>query len=233
MDGDRPVVDGRDLLESGLQELVREVFEEGWEFGSDGLPNTECGYAESEEAHARHDKKLHELLISYFDGETSDVGAQDEASEAREVGDSVRQKGYIERAFEDGPVEVKTSEDGKATFRIVRPKSHLIPRDPNAFVVDEWDPIKKITDEFAREMELRFAYEGKRVAIGHCDLTRDPDGSIHARIEYYPQDKKSDDEDTDEYGWIREEDVPEGWKKSPHAVFSDFIRQYSGPQNPR
>ena len=199
----RPVVDGRDLLEFKLQNLIREVFEEGWEFGSDGLPNTECGYAESEEAHARHDKKLHELLVSHYDGETSDAGAQDEASETREVGDSVR------------------------------PKSHLIPRDPNAFVADEWDPIKKVTDDFAREMELRFAYEGKRVAIGHCDLTKKPDGSIHARIEYYPQDKESDEEDTDEYGWIREEDVPEGWKKSPHAVFSDFIRQYFGPQNAR
>ena len=70
MVGDRPVVDGRDLLESQLQNLIREVFEEGWEFGSDGLPNTECGYAESEEAHARHGKKLHELLVSHFDRET-------------------------------------------------------------------------------------------------------------------------------------------------------------------
>lgn len=160
MDGDRPMVDGRDIFESELQGLIREVFEEGWEFGSDGLPSTECGYAESEEAHARHDKKLHELLISYFDSPTSDVVTQDEASEAREVGDSVR------------------------------PKSHLIPRDPNAFVVDEWDPIKKITDEFVREMDLRFAYEGKRVAIGHCDLTKDPDGSIHASIEFFPQNPR-------------------------------------------
>lgn len=160
MDGDRLMVDGRDLLEFKLQNLIREVFEEGWEFGSDGLPNTECGYAESEEAHARHDKKLHKLLISYLDRETSDAGTQDEASEAREVGDSVR------------------------------PKSHLIPRDPNAFVVDEWDPIKKVTDDFAREMELRFAYEGKRVAIGHCDLTKNPDGSIHARINFFPQNPR-------------------------------------------
>ena len=203
MDGDRPTADGRDLLESKLQGFIREVFEEGWEFGIDDLPSTECGYAESVEAHARHDKKLHELLVSYYDGEATTVDAQDEASEAREVRDSVR------------------------------PKSRLIPRDPNAFVIDEWDPIKKVTDDFAREMELRFAYAGKRVAIGHCDLTKKPDGSIHARIEYYPQDKKSDDGNTDEYGWIREEDVPEGWKKSPHALFSDFIRQYSGPQNPR
>lgn len=162
MAGDRPVVDGRDLLESGLQELIREVFEEGWEFGSDGLPNTECGYAESEEAHARHDKKLHELLISYYDRPTSDVGTQDETSEAREVVDGVR------------------------------PKSHLIPRDPNIFVVDEYydDPIDKITNDFIREMGLRFAQEGKRVAIGHCDLTKTPDGSIHARIKFFPQNPR-------------------------------------------
>ena len=80
MDGDRPVVDGRDIFESELQGLIREVFEEGWEFGIDDLPSTECGYAESEEAHARHDKKLHELLISYLDGPTSDVGAQNETT---------------------------------------------------------------------------------------------------------------------------------------------------------
>lgn len=160
MDGDRLMVDGRDIFEFKLQNLIREVFEEGWEFGSDGLPNTECGYAESEEAHARHDKKLHKLLISYFDSPTSDVGTQDKTSEAREVGDGVR------------------------------PKSRLIPRDPNAFVADEWDPFNKITDEFAREMELRFAYEGKRVAIGHCDLTKKPDGSIHARINFFPQNPR-------------------------------------------
>ena len=100
MDGDRPVVDGRDIFESKLQGFVREVFEEGWEFGCDGLPNTECGYAESTEAHARHDKKLHELLISYLDGPTGDVGAQDEASEEGEIGDGVRQEEYIERWYE-------------------------------------------------------------------------------------------------------------------------------------
>lgn len=150
MDGDRPMVDGRDIFESELQGLIREVFEEGWEFGSDGLPSTECGYAESEEAHARHDKKLHELLVSHYDSEATDVGTQDEASEAREVGDSVR------------------------------PKSRLIPR----------DPIRAIDDKFAREMELRFSYEGKKVAIGHCDLSKTPDGSIHARINFFPQNPR-------------------------------------------
>lgn len=118
MDRDRPVVDGRDIFESKLQGLVREVFEEGWEFGSDGLPSTECGYAESEEAHARHDKKLHELLISYLDGPTSDVGTQDEAVEEGEMGDSVRSEGYLSRYTFMEADEIKTSEDGTATFKI-------------------------------------------------------------------------------------------------------------------
>lgn len=110
MDGDRPVVDGRDIFESKLQELIREVFEEGWEFGIDDLPSTECGYAESAEAHARHDKKLHELIVSYLDGPTSDVGSQDEASEAGEMGDRVRQEEYIEQWLEgEIPEECKKS----------------------------------------------------------------------------------------------------------------------------
>lgn len=151
MDGDRPMVDGRYILESRLQELVREVHAAGW---IDGSEDRWESYSED------FFPKLHELLTSYFDSPTSDVGAQDEASEVREVGDSVR------------------------------PKSHLIPSDPNAFVVDEWDPIRAIDDKFAREMELRFSYEGKKVAMGHCDLTKDPDGSIHASIKFFPQNPR-------------------------------------------
>ena len=154
------MVDGRNIFESELQGFVREVFEEGWEFGSDGLPSTECGYAESEEAHARHDKKLHELIVSYLDGPTSDVGTQDEAAEEEEMGDRVRSE------------------------------SHLIPGDSDEFVVNEWGLSNKITDEFAREMGLRFAQEGKKVAMGHCNLTKNPDGSIHAHINFFPQNPR-------------------------------------------
>lgn len=156
MDGDRPMVDGRDLLESELQELVRKVWHDARKYGDMlyGREDIKAVYFR------RYNHDIHKLLISHYDGETSDVGAQDETSETREMGDSVR------------------------------PKSHLIPRDPNAFVVDEWDPIKKVTDEFAREMELRFAYEGKRAAIGHCDLTKKPDGSIHASIKFFPQNPR-------------------------------------------
>lgn len=78
MDGDRPMVDRRDLLESELQELIHDVFIYG-KYSPIGYASLD-GYSE----------RLHELLISYFDGEASDVGAQDEASEAREMGDNVR-----------------------------------------------------------------------------------------------------------------------------------------------
>lgn len=123
MDGDRPMADGRDLFESELQGLLREVFEEGWEFGIDDLPSTECGYAESVEAHARHDKKLHELIISYLDEPSSDVGAQDEASEARAVGDGVRPETYINFEFEGeripiGTCDLNETDDGEIHMRI-------------------------------------------------------------------------------------------------------------------
>lgn len=91
MDGDRPMADRRDLLESRLQELVQEAFEEGWEFGYDNLPDPSIAvYAEREEAYEKFDTKLHELLISYLDRETSDAGTQDEASEARTMGNCLR-----------------------------------------------------------------------------------------------------------------------------------------------
>lgn len=81
MDGDRPVVDGRDFLEFKLRILIREVFEEGWEFGDDRLPNPSyCCYAELDEAYGKFNKKLHELLASHYDSEASNVGAQDETT---------------------------------------------------------------------------------------------------------------------------------------------------------
>lgn len=122
MAGDRPVVDGRDLLESGLQELVREVWNDAREYGGMlyGREDIKAAFFRG------YNYDIHKLLISYFDGETS-----------------------ISR-----------------------------------------DPIKKITDEFAREMDLRFAQEGKKVAMGRCDLTKLPDGSIHASMEFFPQNPR-------------------------------------------
>lgn len=101
MDGDRPVVDGRDIFESELQELVWKAFCEGWTFGDEDLPDPECcGYAETTEAHERYNKRIHELLISYLDGQTGDVGLQDEAAERRALGDRVRSKPYIDSEFQ-------------------------------------------------------------------------------------------------------------------------------------
>lgn len=119
MDGDRPVVDGRDIFESKLQELVREAIEEAWEFGKDDLPDPSYpGYAEATELLAKCDKKLHELLISYLDSPTSDVGSQDEASEEGTMGDRVRSKGYLKQLTNKEPDEISISEDGKTMFKI-------------------------------------------------------------------------------------------------------------------
>lgn len=141
MDGDRPVVDGRDIFESKLQELVRDAFWEGWIRGlkRDSRFNLEL-----------YDEATHKLLVSYFDGPTGDVGAQDETSETRAVGNRVR------------------------------PKPHLRGFGIGRTVFDE------INDEFIRHMSLRFDNHGCVQPIGHAKLTRNPDGSIHASIEYGP-----------------------------------------------
>lgn len=80
MDGDRPMVDGRDLLESELQGLIREAWAIGF---SDG------NWDEWSDYEKELFPKLHKLLVSHYDGPTSDVGAQDETPETREVGDGV------------------------------------------------------------------------------------------------------------------------------------------------
>lgn len=125
MDGDRPVADGRDIFESKLQELIREAFEEGWEFGDDDLPDPSCcGYAEEKEAYEKYNKKLHELLISYFDGEASYVGPQDEAPETGEMGDGVRQEPDIDFVFRGareqpiGHCDLTINPDGSVTATI-------------------------------------------------------------------------------------------------------------------
>ena len=73
MDGDRLVVDGRDLLEFELQELVRDAFFCGFMHGLRRDVERFKGYK-------IYDSQIHELLISYLDGPTSDVGSQNEAS---------------------------------------------------------------------------------------------------------------------------------------------------------
>lgn len=68
MDGDRPMADGRDLFKSRLQEVLRQQ----------GVMLQIPGYGEiSDDVFHRH-------------CQTDHVGAQDETSEARAVGDSVR-----------------------------------------------------------------------------------------------------------------------------------------------
>lgn len=96
MDGDRPVVDGRDIFESKLQELVRKVWHDACKYGD------VLYYAgvDKEVFLRGYDCDIHELLISYLDGPTSDAGTQDEVSEEGTMGDGVRQEEYIECWYE-------------------------------------------------------------------------------------------------------------------------------------
>ena len=60
MDGDRPVVDGRDIFESKLQELVRKVWDDARKYGN-GLRY--AGVAKKVYLD-RYDYDIHKLLIS-------------------------------------------------------------------------------------------------------------------------------------------------------------------------
>lgn len=126
LDGDRPMANRRDLLESELQDLIREAWEDGQGYSLYG--NT---FSYDRESRKRISTKLHELLISYFDSSPGDVGAQNEASETRTMGDSVR------------------------------PQGHLIGRDKNVVIADEADLCKKIQDEFVIDLAQAFEKYGK------------------------------------------------------------------------
>lgn len=77
MNGNQPRVDGRDLLEFELQDLIRKVWNEACKYG-----NVLCYAGVDKEVFLRrYDYDIHELLISYLDGPTGDVGFQNEASE--------------------------------------------------------------------------------------------------------------------------------------------------------
>lgn len=95
MDGDRPVVDGRDLLEFELQNLIRKVWNDACKYG-DGL---RYAGVDKKVFLNRYDYDIHKLLISYLDGPASDVGAQDEASEEGEMGDGVRSERNLANEF--------------------------------------------------------------------------------------------------------------------------------------
>lgn len=92
MDGDRPVVDGRDLLEFELQDLIRKVWNEACEY-RDVLYYAKV---DKEVFLRRYDCDIHELLITYLDHSTADVGAQNEASE--EAKKTIR---YTFKEFDD------------------------------------------------------------------------------------------------------------------------------------
>lgn len=96
MDGDRPVVDGRDLLEFELQDLIRKVWNEARKYGD------VLYYAgvDKEVFLRGYDCNIHNLLASYLDGPTGDVGPKDEVSEEGTMGDGVRSKPHIDSEFQ-------------------------------------------------------------------------------------------------------------------------------------
>lgn len=110
------MTDRCDILESKLQELVRDAFWEGWIRGlkRDSRFNLEL-----------YDEATHKLLVSYLDSSTSNVGTQDETSETRAVGDRVRPKGGLENfGFTRTPIE-------DAYDEIVAAINYRIPRGEN------------------------------------------------------------------------------------------------------
>ena len=108
MDGDRPVVDGRELLEFELQDLIRKVWNEACKY-RDALY-----YAgvDKEVFLRGYDCDIHELLISYLDCPTSDMGSEEGA-----MGDGARLEGYLRQLTSREPDEIKISEDGTAIFK--------------------------------------------------------------------------------------------------------------------
>ena len=134
MDGDRPVADGRDIFESGIQELLRQ---EGVEL----LP---------------YQRSFIRQYLQHRDIKANHVGSQDEAAEARKMGDGVR------------------SESG------LRGKSAQM------HICDEVSVFDKVTNAFAKEAALRFRQAGVKKVIGHSELTKEPDGSIKATITFSP-----------------------------------------------
>ena len=74
MDGDRPMVDGRDIFESRIQDAVRRPRKFVFDWYRD-------------------------VFLSDDDGETSNVGSQDETSEERTLGNGVRSEDDLTETF--------------------------------------------------------------------------------------------------------------------------------------
>lgn len=121
------MVDRRDLLESELQKLVRKVWNDARKYGE------ALYYARVDKDLFFHgyDYDIHKLLISYLDGSSGDVGAQDETLKTGTMGNGVR------------------------------PKGRLIGRDKNVVIADEADLYKKIQDKFAINLAQAFEKYGK------------------------------------------------------------------------
>ena len=56
------------------------------------------------------------------------------------------------------------------------------------------DPYQQVCEhavaEFSKCVEADFIHRGERIAVGNCELTKLPNGSISARIKFYPQNPR-------------------------------------------
>lgn len=56
------------------------------------------------------------------------------------------------------------------------------------------DPYQQVCEravvEFSKHVEANFIQNGEKMAVGNCELTKLPDGSISAHIKFYPQNPR-------------------------------------------
>ena len=56
------------------------------------------------------------------------------------------------------------------------------------------DPYQQVSErvmvEFSKRVEAAFIQKGEKMAVGNCELTKLPDGSISAHIKIYPQNPR-------------------------------------------
>lgn len=94
MDGDRSMADRRDIFKSRVQEIIHDAWWGGW---WDNQSEHRFGEwpPEKRKERVKTYLEMFDFALSYLDDPSGNVGPQDETSEARAVGDSIRSKTYL------------------------------------------------------------------------------------------------------------------------------------------
>lgn len=163
MDRDRSVADRRDIFKSRVQEIIHDAWWGGW---WDNQSEHRFGEwpPEKRKERVKTYLEMFDLALSNFDGSASDVGPQDETSEARTVGDRVRSKTYLK---------------GKRICMRV---------------IDDLDsdPCRLVTDKVCKQIieAAKKAHIDPNLLVGYPETTKEPDGSIRVRIKYFQQNRR-------------------------------------------